>query len=224
MNFSSFFGGGSSGLFNFNLGDYAAIRNGSYKRLMKSYYNPPKETTNTKSTTNDKTKVDQLSTADRTGLTKMKQKADDLKSAAETLSGKELWDKVSDGDRDALTSAVKDFVSSYNDMIDQAGKVSSSEIDSSMKWARSMTNAMSKSLSSVGITVGKDNKLTLNEDTLKAAGMGKLQSLFEGSYSYAGQIAQKASSVANAVTRTSGFYSNQGTWSNSWSSTYNQWI
>ena len=108
---SSFFqNNASNNLFgSINLSDYASIRNGSYGKLMKSYYAEQKKGTVDNSSVTGRT--DKKEPVDTTGLSAMKQKADGLKNAAEALNKVELW-KQTDGsyDMDRIVSAVKDFV------------------------------------------------------------------------------------------------------------------
>ena len=60
-----------------------------------------------------------------------------------------------------------------------------------------MTDVMSNSLSKVGINVGTDGKLSVNEDKFMDTDMNQVKSLFNGSSSYAGMITSYASKIAN---------------------------
>ena len=58
------------------------------------------------------------------------------------------------------------------------------------------TAANRNMLSRVGITIGKDNKLSVDEEKLKKANINDLKSLFGGSYSsYVSSIGQRASDI-----------------------------
>mgnify|MGYP003301261977 CR=1 FL=1 len=84
FNISSFFGGsGSSGFGSINFSDYAMIKSGSYKKLMKSYYSQQKESTPKADKTTKKNVTD---VKDTSGLTKMKSEADGLKAATDALN------------------------------------------------------------------------------------------------------------------------------------------
>ena len=70
----------------------------------------------------------------------------------------------------------------------------------------------------MGITIGKGNKLGLDEDTLKKANIITLKSLFTGAGSFADKISQKAGSLssaaANATAKVKGTtYTNKGGYS-----------
>ena len=95
-----------------NLADYAAIKNGSYGKLLKAYY--AKQDAEQAATSGDSV---QKSTLMKTG-------ADALKKSADALNNDELWEKkkikkkdettgeeieVEDYDWDSITKAVKSF-------------------------------------------------------------------------------------------------------------------
>ena len=208
----------SSGI---NFGDYNAIRNGSYRKLLKAYYADEKTTTSKGNTT---TKKDDYTT-DRTGLSLMKKDADELKDSAKALSDSSLWKQTNGSyDMDKITKAVKDFASDYNDVISQSAKVSNKDIAQYKNWMSSMTSTMSKALSKVGVSAGVDGKLTVDEDTLKNADIKNLKSLFSGDTSYASQIEQKASNISSAALRNSSLYSRNGMLSGTLASTFSGWM
>ena len=127
VDYSALFGGtsDSSSVGNTNmLSDYAAIKNGSYGKLMKAYYaKQDAEKLPGKGDTSQK-------------LTLMKTSADSLKKSADALNDSSLWEKkkikkkdektgeeieVEDYDWDKITKAVKSFVEDYNDVVKEAG-------------------------------------------------------------------------------------------------------
>ena len=126
VDFSALFSGtsDSSSIGNTNmLSDYAAIKNGSYGKLMKAYYaKQDAEKLSGKGDTSQK-------------LTLMKTSADSLKKSADALNDSSLWEKkkikkkdektgeeieVEDYDWDKITKAVKSFVEDYNDVVKEA--------------------------------------------------------------------------------------------------------
>lgn len=222
---SSFFqNNASDNLFgSFNFSDYASIKNGSYGKLMKSYYAEQKKGTVDHSSVSGRT--DKKEPVDTTGLSAMKQKADGLKNAAEALNNEELW-KQTDGsyDMDKIASAVKDFVRAYNGVIDQSAKVNSQEITRDAKYMTGMTGTMAKSLAKAGITTGFDGKLSVNEETMKQANVSSLKSLFSGAVSYGSQIAGRAGEISRDAVMNSSLYGSNGALRNVLSGNYNQWI
>ena len=208
-----------------NLGDYASIKSGSYKKLLKAYYGEqkPSATDKTKETAKNKKKND--ASIDSTGLSELKKDAENLKSATETLGKDELW-KQNEGkyDMDKIANAVKSFASSYNDVIDQSSKVNSKDVSQDTKYMSSLTSTMSKSLSKIGVTVGADGKLSVNEDTLKKANASSIKTLFTGTVSYGSQIEDKASSIAKDTIMNSSIYGSNGATSSTLSSIFNGWM
>ena len=186
----------------FSLGDYAAIKNGSYKKLLKAYY--AKQDAEKSAISSDAMKNSSL----------VKSSADALKKSANALNNEALWEKKEDYDWDAITKAVKSFVDDYNSLVKLAGNSESKDVLRNAVWMTGMTEANDNLLSKAGITVGKGNQMELNEDVLKKVDISTLKTLFTGYNSLADKIATKANSISNAAARTSGTYKSNGTYSN----------
>ena len=221
VDYSALFGGtsDSSSVGNTNmLSDYAAIKNGSYGKLMKAYYaKQDAEKLSGKGDTSQK-------------LTLMKTSADYLKKSADALNDASLWEKkkmkkkdektgeeteVEDYDWDAITKKVKSFIDDYNDVVKEAGESNTKDVLRNASWMTGMTGMTDKTshlLSKIGITIGKGNKLELDEDALKKADISSLKTVFTGYNSFAGKTAQKAAGISNAANRASVTYTNNGTY------------
>ena len=203
--YSNMFGSGSSSTSSFysNLGEYSSIRNGAYRKLVKSYYKKMNSTdsdTTDKSTTSSTKKNTKLNSAGTVALSTVKSEASDLVASTKklTATGKDsLFASEEKYDADATYKAVSNFVTQYNDTVDALSKVSSTAVKSAGNHMQNMTNIMSKGLSKVGITVGTDGKLTVDEQKFKAADMSKVKALFNGSSSYAGVVSSAAGRVAS---------------------------
>ncbi len=221
----------SSGSFNF--ADYAALKNGSYGKLVKSYYQgttkdiEAQKAASSSAKTNSTTtaKKESASDTDKTGLTQMRKDADELKASAEALGKEDLWKKTAGKeDTAAIVSAVKDFANDYNKVIDQAGKVNSKEIAQDTKFMTGMTDTFSKVLGKIGITVGDDGKMSVDEEALKKADSSMVKSLFAGNATYGSQIADKASAIAKDADMNSSIYGSDATATSAVSSIFNQFI
>lgn len=223
-----------------NTSDYASIRNGSYSKLMKAYYSNDASSTVKKlaSQSTDKTTDKEIAAA--------KSDADDLKESTEALmatgtkslfnkkeietTDEETGEKVKkvDYDRKAINSAVKSFVESYNNMIDSGSDVDNTRILQKTLSMTKVTNSNKNLLSSVGISVKNGNKLSIDEEKLAEADISALKSLFNGSGSYASQVAAKASDISstavNASLNSSLYGSGGSYYSNSYSSLFDYGI
>lgn len=220
--FSSLMGGTVSSSSNM-LSDYAAIKNGSYGKLVKAYY--AKQDAESASSSGDS----------RQKLTLMRSSADSLKKSADALNNSSLWEKkkikkkdektgeeteVEDYDWNAITKAVKSFVQDYNSVVGNAGGSDTKNILRNAAWMTGITDSVENLLSRVGITIGKDNKLELDEDALKGADITTLKSVFTGSGSFADKISQKAGrlsiAAANAAAKVKATtYTSSGSYSDS---------
>ena len=205
-------GGGS-----FSLSDYASIKNGSYGKLLKAYY--AKQDADKAVSGSDSIQK----------ATLMKTGANVLKKSADALNNKELWEKkklkkkdektgeeieVEDYDWEAITKAVKSFVEDYNEVIEQAGDSNSKDVLRNALWMTGIVEANENMLSKISITIGKGNKLELDEETLKKADITTFKTLFVGHNSFGDKVSMKANSISNAAAWSSGTYKNNGTYNN----------
>lgn len=184
------------------LSDWASIKNGSYGKLTRAYYNknPEKAAAEFKEEANATLKQNNLTNSDASKL------ESDVKAIA---NNKDLFNKVKtkdadgnevmDYDRSAIADAVKGFVKDYNAVLDSASESDNSSVLRNTLQMTNMTKVNSNMLSAVGIEVGIDNKLTVDEDKLKAADVNSVKSLFSGSGSYASSVGTKASNIMTAI-------------------------
>lgn len=199
-------------------GEYNSIRSGSYKKLLRSYYAKQSNATDKKASTLSGLWNQKPTSADKT-VTTVKSKADSLaaSSSALTTKGKDSLfvkkevtktdDKTGEKttskeyDMDKIVKAIKSFASDYNSMLDAAADTSNTNILKKAVAATNTVKAYSRSLSNIGITVGSDNKLTVEEEKLKTADVESIKSLFQGTASFAGNIGQKASQIAKEAVK-----------------------
>lgn len=215
MDYSYLFGGSTPTQSNgtISLGDYASIKNGSYGKLLKSYY--AKQDAEKLSKTGDN---NQTSVLIRSG-------ADSLKKSAEALNDDSLWEKkkikkkdektgeeteVEDYDWDAITKAVKNFADDYNSVVEETGKSDTKAVLRNAVWMTGITKKMGNLLGKAGIRIGKGNKLEVDENKLKEADISTLKTLFTGHGSFADKIAQKAGSISREAVASRNTYTRSG--------------
>ena len=118
----------------------------------------------------------------------------------------------------------------YNAVLDSSADVNSTSLSKKTEWMTRISSNNSASLEKVGITVNSDNTLSLDSDTLSKASLEDLESVFSGSYSYAGQVNSAANLMAQVASRggassTAALYTSSGAYSNlSVSSMYNMFL
>lgn len=208
--FTSMFGTSStnnSSSNSFSLLDYASIKNGSYKKLAKTYYAQNNSKSSNLTTEESKEESKKLSTT-KSDASRLKNSSAALKNMGSLLEGKEVVTKDADGketvtkeyDWDKIGSSVKSFVSDYNDMLKNAAETDSKGVLRSAAWLTQITDKSSKLLAEVGISVGSDNQLTLDEEKLKKANVSTLKTLFSEPNSFADKVNAKASQIEKAAT------------------------
>lgn len=211
---------------NINIGEYSSITSGAYGKLLRSYYSKvgtDQESSSAASqilNSNSSTFTNSTSTATTVTSNEakaVKEETDALKESAQALTttgDKSLFNKKEvtttdettgekstsmQYDKDKIVSAVKSFVADYNSTLDSVDDLSNSNVSRTASYMTKQTGIYEKSLEKVGITVGTDNTLSVDEDKLKSADMNMVKSLFNGSYSFASQTSQKASQLQQAT-------------------------
>ena len=222
QNASSFLSGlsintdtGNSGTGAISLSDYNMIRSGSYGKLMKAYYNKKEAE---KSASNQES---------RQSMTLMSGAAGSMAKSAQALMKSSLWEKKeikeknengeevtkNDYDWNAITKAVKNFISDYNKTVEQAGESGVKGVLRNASWMTKTTSLTENLLSKAGISITSGNKLELDEDELKNANISDLKSLFTGVNSYASKMYAKGNSIMNAAAGAGGTYTSSGHYS-----------
>lgn len=188
---------GFSGNYGINLSDYASIKNGSYGKLMKSYYEM--EETKDKKETNSKNDTDD---SDAT-IKSIKNASNGLKESAQALYGsKGLFEKNADGeyDMEAIYEKVNAFIEDYNTTIEAVG---SAETESIAKAGANMVNATTANidmLAKLGISVsGSDFTLSIDKEDFMEANIADVKTMFSGVGSFAYQVGAKASRIYTMV-------------------------
>ncbi|MDE6602822.1 MAG: hypothetical protein K2K90_11840 [Lachnospiraceae bacterium] len=192
-------GGDDAGGVSSLLGDYAAIKNGSYGKMMKSYYAKLK-----------KQEAAESGETDQKNAGKVKDSASASSAAALYKSASALgslnYDDRSEENIDKITDSVSAFIKDYNSLMKNAAK---SENTTVQKQAESLYNSYYsnyKLFSKIGITLNSDRTLSLDEDTIKKAladtehGNGAtVKTLFGGIGSFADKAVNRASQIYRAA-------------------------
>ncbi len=225
---------GTSGLSSV-LSDYGAIRNGSYGKLLKAYYNNV-DNSAVKSAYNSAVKNSNTSTAADSSATikELQSTTDDLTSSAKdlyTTGSKSVFNKKSvtdengqttqQYDTDAIYKRVKSFVDDYNSVLEAADKSADTKVQNSVIGMINYTKMESNMLSKLGITIGSDYQMSIDEDTFKKADMSVAKSLFNGTGSYAYTIASKSAmtnSYADMEAAKANTYTKYGSYGSTYSS------
>ena len=208
----SLFGGSSNNSVNSAFGglessltSLAQIKSGSYGKLVKSYYEKYDSDGNLKSDTSKKVK------ADTSKISEIRNDSAELSKATDKLLAKgknSIWEQKEvtdeDGkvtkeyDKDKIYSAVKEYVDAYNELVDSGQKAEGVNILGQISSMVTTSAKAVQTLSKAGITVDGKNHLSVDEDFLKnKANMTYVKDLFNGTGSYAYQVATKAS-MANS--------------------------
>ena len=212
----------SSGVGNLNfLSDYAAIKNGSYGKLMKAYY-AEADGTSTKSSgvSSLVNKTNSTSKDDTKTLANVESSTDALKESADKLlekGSKSVW---AEEDMEKIYSAVSDLVKDYNSVLDTMDDVNSTSILSRATNLTQNTAINEKLLAKVGVTINEDNSLSVNKESFMEADLATIKSVFTGNSSFAYRVATYASFMNYAAEQEAdkaATYTVDGTYGNTYS-------
>lgn len=222
-NYSNLFsslGSGASGVGGSNfLTDYAAIRNGSYGKLMKSYYGTVKNSTASAGKgSSSKYVVDRILEEKRNPkVSKDTQEANtnlttgmsNLKTSVATLQNSKTYADTENGQTaaDKVVSAVKNYVTDYNNVVTAAKGSTLTNKTAYVANVMSSTAANADKLAEIGVSVNSNGTLQIDEAKLKATDITKVQDLFSSKdiMSYGSTVASRlqfAGASASAGTTT----------------------
>lgn len=192
-------GGDDAGGVSSLLGDYAAIKNGSYGKMMKSYYAKMEKQQAEESGETDQKKAGKVK--DNASASAAKS----LYSSASAL-GSLNYDDRSEENVKKITDSVSAFIKDYNSLMKSAEKSKNSTVQ---KQAESLYNSYYtnyKLFAKVGITLNSDKTLSFDEDSMKNAlndtehGKGAtVKTLFGGIGSFADKAVNRASQIYRAA-------------------------
>lgn len=181
------------------LGDYAAIKNGSYGKMMKSYYAKLEKQEAAESGETDQKKAGKVKDSASASA------AASLYKSASAL-GSLNYDDRSEENIDKITDSVSSFIKDYNSLMKSAAKSDNTTVQ---KQAESLYNSYYsnyKLFAKVGITLNSDKTLSFDEDSMKKAladtehGNGAtVKTLFGGIGSFADKAVDKASRIYRAA-------------------------
>lgn len=181
------------------LGDYASIKNGSYGKMLKSYYAKL-----------EKQEAEESGETDQKKAGKVKDSASASAAASLYKSASALgslnYDDRSEENIDKITDSVSAFIKDYNSLMKSADKSENTTVKKQAESLYSSYYQNYKLFAKVGITMNSDRTLSFDEDSMKKAladtehGNGAtVKTLFGGIGSFADKAVNKASQIYRAA-------------------------
>lgn len=184
--------GSTSGIAS-TLSDYNLIKNGSYGKLMKSYYGSVSGTSSASSSSSAKSSYSvEALIAERHNpsaseeVTKanasLSSAVSNLKSSLSTLQSENTFKDDTTGNatdaRTKVTNALTNYVSSFNDALDSSKKSTNNAVSSNLAQVMKQNSLNADALKEIGITVNNDGSLYLDTNKLKSVDITDVQDLF----------------------------------------------
>lgn len=191
-----------SDILGINYSDWATIRSGSYFKLLNAYYGKGGQVSDSDDTTSSSTSTSKDSTRTLAVIESDAKCVEKSVAALQETGDKSLFNEVTKTDEngnkttgydtDAIYKAVKNFTDSYNSLIDEVGNSNTKSILRAGASMVNVTEANRKSLSDIGISIGADNKLTIDEEKFKKADMSKVKAMFADNSYYGTEVKRQA--------------------------------
>jgi hypothetical protein len=207
------------------LSDYSSIRNGSYGKLVSAYYkkignenSDSSEKTDKSSRTNTETTTEKSKAAEKkqysaisSGAKTVTSDIDKLTKTGDDSVYSKSWQTVKDEDGNEskvydyntskIASAVSSFIKDYNSLLDSSSGVSDVTTSTRADYLGKVTSSYKSELSSIGITVKDNGKLSLDKDKLQAAGAEAIQNVFTQKAGFGYKVSQAATSLETSASR-----------------------
>ena len=190
-----------------------AIKNGTYKKLLKSYYSSLEE--NSGSATSTSKRRGQNNIIDKL-LKEKTQEANtnltngigSLKSSISTLQNENTFEDTENGKTasEKVVSAMKSYVNNYNNVVTASKSSTLSNKTAYVANMMSTTSKFEKELGEIGVMLKSDGTLQLDETKLKNTDLSKVQKLFstDNIQSYGSTIASRVKFAGGGTSTTTG--------------------
>lgn len=198
-----------------------AIKNGTYKKLLKSYYSSLEEnsgsTTSTSKRRGQNNIIDKLlkekmyptvSKETQEANTNLTNGIGSLKSSISTLQSENTFEDTENGKTasEKVVSAMKSYVNNYNNVVTASKSSTLSNKTAYVANMMSTTSKFEKELGEIGVMLKSDGTLQLDETKLKNTDLSKIQKLFstDNIQSYGSTIASRVKFAGGGTSTTTG--------------------
>ena len=194
-----------------NLADYASIKNGSYGKALKSYYKEMNSQSSSSGNKNDVTNnknhtVNKAETivdsSKKQEITKLQKNVDELQSSVNKLlqkgSASLFKSEYKEADKEALYTAVSDFVSDYNTLFESGKGSTFSSVAGMSGRMEDLVGDYQAALKGIGISLEK-GKMVIDKDSFMNADMDQVKKLFNDTNSLGYFVSGRTESIESAI-------------------------
>ncbi len=198
-----------------------AIKNGTYKKLLKSYYGSLEENSGSATSTSKRRGqnniIDKLlkekmyptvSKETQEANTNLTNGIGSLKSSISTLQNENTFEDTENGKTasEKVVSAMKSYVNNYNNVVTASKSSTLSNKTAYVANMMSTTSKFEKELGEIGVMLKSDGTLQLDETKLKNTDLSKVQKLFstDNIQSYGSTIASRVKFAGGGTSTTTG--------------------
>lgn len=106
-----------------------------------------------------------------------------------------------DDNKDNIYKAFSAFVKDYNALLTNTGKSANSNVVNQASYLKNLVSSNKSALSRIGVTVGSDKTLSIDEEKFKEADMSNVKSLFSGAYSFSEKMTDRVNQIYRYATQ-----------------------
>ena len=104
-----------------------------------------------------------------------------------------------EADTSELEKRVEAFVSTYNNFVESAGELDDATVARNMKKIKKLSQEQEEAFAKIGITVQSNGSLKLDKDTLKEAGIRKINNVFGNETDYGTELERTMKKTVNLI-------------------------
>ncbi len=126
-----------------------------------------------------------------------------------------------DYDKDAIYTAVNDFIKDYNKLMDKTEDSNTSSISQARRTLANYAKSNKSDFKEIGISIDSDDNLVIDKEKFMNADMAKVKSLFQNTNSFGKQAKEQISKIdlnAEKEAAKSNTYSDNGSYSYNYNS------
>lgn len=109
--------------------------------------------------------------------------------------------QIDNDNKDSIFDAFNTFVKDYNDLIKNALESVNSNVIHQADYLKNLVNSNKSALERMGVTIGGDNTLSIDEEKFKNSDMSGVKNLFSGVYSFGEKMTDRVNQIYKYATQ-----------------------
>lgn len=108
---------------------------------------------------------------------------------------------IDNDNKNNIFDALSGFVKDYNELIKKSSESENSNVIKQTDYLKDLISGNKSAFAKMGITVGSDKTLSIDEEKFKASDMSNVKDLFSGAYSFAEKMTDRVNQIYRYATQ-----------------------